>query len=417
MSKPPSNLAMLRDALIVAVIAVLTVQGLRKWYGDRYLVPSGSMEPFLYGDPDHGDIVYVDKLLSVESVQRGDVVVVKNPMVAGHQLVKRVACDGDERGKSWLNIVNGDIHLGASRQHLLPEVKDPRVAMSHSVTWGEAGANAAARSVLDMHAVAKPGLPVSEVGPWLLAPCESSLANVRSAFRLRAHRARHKDVDDGVLPVGVIGSNQPVNATFVDLTGKRSGTGDSTSVVDCGIEMEFVTLPEVVLASIDSTDFTTTMVWNARGNTVSVWLNGSSVHDVANVLPGDWQGKLTFGRLDGRDFLMLDDSYTLPIVIPGKATSPLPRTWLHVGVVGATTASIGSFRVFRDIFYSRGNHQLNVGQPKWPVHVDPGEWFLLGDNCFNSRDSRSLGAQPKAGFLGVPTYVLGPWSRARRLRK
>lgn len=415
MCKPPSNLAMLRDALVVAVIAVLTVQGLRKWYGDRYLVPSDSMQPFLYGDPVDGDVVFVDKFVSSDSVGRGDPVVVQNPRRAGHQLVKRIACSGDEKGKSWFNIINGDIYLGDSRQHLRREVKSPSEAMPRSVTWGMAGGSAPARAVLNMRAVTQAGVAVSEVGPWQLPPCASSLANVRSALRIRAHKNRHKDLDDGVLPRGVIGTNQPVNATFVDLTGLRSETGDSTSVIDCGIEMEFGNRPEVVLGSIDSTDFTTTFVWNARGNTVSVWLNGTSVHDVANVLSGEWNGKLTFGRLDGRDFVMLDDTYTLPIVIPGKATSPLPRTWLHVGVVGKTTASIRSLRVFRDIFATRGNHQLNVGEPKWPVHVEPGHWFLLGDNCFNSTDSRGLGAQPTSGFLGIPTYVLGPWSRARRL--
>ena len=416
MFKPPSSLVMLRDALIVAAIAVLTVQGLRKWYGDRYLVPSDSMQPFLYGDPVVGDVVFVDKFVSKDAVRRGDSVVVRHPIRTAHQLVKRVACRGDEKGKSWINIINGDIYLGDSRQHLQREVKDPSEAMSRSVTWGLAGGSGPARAVLNMHAVTEPGLIVPEVGPWQLSPCAAKLANVRSAFRVRAHKARHRDLDDGVLPPGVIGTNQPVNATFVDLTGARSETGDSTSVVDCGIEMEFGDRPEIVLCSIDSTDFTTTFVWNARGNTVSVWLNGTSVHDVANVLSGKWQGKLTFGRLDGRDFVMLDEAYTLPLVIPGKATSPLPRTWLHVGVVGETAASIRSLRVFRDIFATRGNHQLNVGEPKWPVHVAPGHWFLLGDNCFNSTDSRGFGAQPTAGFLGIPTYVLGPPARARRLR-
>ncbi|MFT6079041.1 MAG: hypothetical protein ACJAQZ_001087 [Planctomycetota bacterium] len=415
MSKPPSNLAMIRDALIVAVIAVLTVQGLRKWYGDRYLVPSGSMEPFLYGHPVDGDMVFVDKFVNADSVGRGDLVVVQRPMRAGHQLVKRIACSGDEKGKSWIDIINGDIYLGDSRQHLHREVKDPSDAMRRSVTWALAGGSGPARASLDMRAVTQPGLVVPEVGPWLLPPCATKLANVRSAFRIRAHQARHRDLDDGVLPTGMIGTNQPVNATFVDLMGVRSETGDSTSVVDCGVEMEFVNRPEVVLCSIDSTDFTTTFVWNARGNTLSVWLNGTSVQDVGNVLSGPWQGKLTFGRLDGRDFVMLDDTYTLPLVIPGTATSPLPRTWLHVGVVGETTASIRSLRVFHDIFATRGNHQLNVGAPKWPVHVEPGHWFLLGDNCFNSTDSRRLGAQPTYGLIGVPTYVLGPWLRARRL--
>jgi len=416
MSKPPSSLVMLRDALIVAAVAVLSVQGLRRWCGDRYLVPSDSMQPFLYGDPVVGDVVFVDKFVSKDEVRRGDVVVVRHPTRVDHQLVKRIACSGDEKGKSWIDIINGDIYLGDSPQHLQREVKIPVEAMSRSVTWGLAGGSVAARSVLNMRAVTKPGLAVADVGPWQLSPCAENLANVRSAFRVRAHKARHRNLDDGVLPVGVIGTNQPVNATFLDLNGVRSQTGDSTAVVDCGMEMEFGDHPDVVLCSIDSTDFTTTFVWNVSGNTVSVWLNGKSVTDQANVLSRKWQGKLTFGRLDGRDFVMLDDSYTLPLSSPGKATSPMPRTWLHVGVVGDAVATIRTLRVFRDVFATRGNHQLNVGEPKWPVHVEPGHWFLLGDNCFNSTDSRGFGAQPSSGFLGVPTYVLGPLSRMRRLR-
>ena len=62
---------LLRDALIVAAVAVLTVQGLRRWYGDRYLVPSDSMQPVLYGDPIDGDVVFVYKLADASSCGPG----------------------------------------------------------------------------------------------------------------------------------------------------------------------------------------------------------------------------------------------------------------------------------------------------------------------------------------------------------
>ena len=47
MLKSSPVLMLLCDALVVALVAVLTVQGLRRWYGDRYLVPSDSMRPVL----------------------------------------------------------------------------------------------------------------------------------------------------------------------------------------------------------------------------------------------------------------------------------------------------------------------------------------------------------------------------------
>jgi signal peptidase I len=51
---------MLRDALVVAAVAVVAVQALRRFGGDRYVVPSDSMQPVLNGDSLHGDVVFVD---------------------------------------------------------------------------------------------------------------------------------------------------------------------------------------------------------------------------------------------------------------------------------------------------------------------------------------------------------------------
>ncbi|HIE71784.1 MAG TPA: hypothetical protein EYP98_17285 [Planctomycetes bacterium] len=92
----------------------------------------------------------------------------------------------------------------------------------------------------------------------------------------------------------------------------------------------------------------------------------------------------------------------------------MPRTWLHVGVIGAAPASLSSVRVFRDV-YSTRLEELSVGESRWPIRIEPGHWFLLGDNSFDSRDSRHIGAVATSAFLGVPTRVIGPWSRARVL--
>jgi len=407
MSKPASTVTLLRDALVVAAVAVLTVQGLRRWYGDRYLVPSDSMQPVLFGDPVEGDVVFVDKLASAADQKRGDLVVVENTLRPGNQLVKRIAASGDEKGKTCIDIRKGDIWLGDSPQQMHREVKEPKAAMSRSVTWAVAGGGREEIDGLDMRAV-------TGNGPWLLPPVESTLANVRPTMKRRAHMARHADTDDGVLPPGVIGTSKAVDATFLDVLGNRSVTGDRMSVTDCGMEIEFVAKPPILLASIDSTDFATTFVWNYAKNRLSVWLDGRSIHDERDVLPGDWQGKLTFGRLDGRDFVMLDDAFVLPLPIAGKALSPLPRTWLHLGVIGDSAASMSSVRVFRDVFSTR-LEELSVGASRWPIRLEPGQWFLLGDNSFDSRDSRHIGAVATSAFLGVPTRVIGPWSRSRVL--
>jgi hypothetical protein len=407
MPTPNPTLSMLRDALVVAVIAVLTVQGLRRFYGDRYLVPSDSMQPVLYGDPVDGDVVFVDKCADRLARRRGDLVVVENPYRTGHQLVKRIAASGDEEGKTCINIINGDIWLGDSPQHMQIEQKEPRDAMKRSVTWAEAEGAARSTATLDLRAA-------SGDGPWNLPPLSPSIARIRSTYTKRSHHARHMREEGGVLPVGVVGTSKPVDASFVDLTGERSESGGSVSVTDCGLELKFEEHPEVLLCSIDSSDFTTTFVWTNSSNSMSIWVNGKSILQKTGVLRAAWRGQITFGRLDGRDFVMLDDDFTLPIKTPLKATSPMPKTWLHVGVVGEVSASIASLRVFRDVFSYR-QPELSVGASGWPRRIDAGHWFLLGDNAFDSRDSRQIGAIPTSKFLGIPTHVIGPPSRARRL--
>ena len=130
-----------------------------------------------------------------------------------------------------------------------------------------------------------------------------------------------------------------------------------------------------------------------------------------------WGGEVAYGRLDGRDFVLLGDSHEYVLETPGARVLPRPRTWLHVGVVGDAPVEVSALRVFRDIYAYR-EPVTSVGQERpWPKFVRPGHWFLLGDNAFDSRDSRHFGDVPTARFLGVPAYVIGPWARARSLAR
>ncbi|MCK5943747.1 MAG: hypothetical protein KAI24_17315 [Planctomycetes bacterium] len=409
MSSQPSTLAMLRDAVVVAAVAVLTVQGLRRYYGDRYLVPSDSMQPVLFGDPEDGDVVFVDKLAAAAERRRGDLVVVENPSLPGHQLVKRIAARGDDE-LCWIDILKGDIWLGENAQQMRPEVKEPRPAMSRSVTWADAAGSADAREVLDLSSA-----EALDDGTWRLPPMARRLADVRAAFRVGAHQARHRDPADGVLPKDTIGTGRHVDASFLDVQGVRSFGGEDVPVADCGIELSLVEQPQLLLLSIDSSDFATTFVWNTARNVLQVWVDCRRVATESDVLAQPWNGRVTFGRLDGRDFVLLGDDHDYVIETPGTPILPRPRTWLHVGVVGERPAKIAGLRVFRDV-YSYREPVTSVGPDKaWPKFVRPGHWFLLGDNAFDSRDSRQIGDVPLDHFLGTPTCVIGPWGRARML--
>ena len=153
MTARPTALATTRDALLVAAVAVLTVQALRRFCGDRYVVPSGSMQPLLYGDPERGDVVYVDKLADAGSCARGDLVVVENPSSPDHQLVKRIAASGDDAA-CWIDILRGDIWLGENPQQLRRDVKEPRAAMAQSVTWATTAGGPDASAKLDLRVAA-----------------------------------------------------------------------------------------------------------------------------------------------------------------------------------------------------------------------------------------------------------------------
>ncbi len=399
-----------RDALVVAAVAVLTVQALRRWCGDRYVVPSGSMQPLLYGDPDRGDVVFVDKLTSASARARGDLVVVENPSSPGHQLVKRIVASGDDP-ECWVDILRGDVWLGENRQQLRREVKEPRAAMAQSVTWASSAAGRAA-SPLDLRAA-----PAGAAQTRSLPPMARALGDARAALSAAARIARHRELDDGVLPVGVIGTASPVDACYVDVEGRRSVGGEDVFVADCGAQLSLGDPPEALLMSLETGDFAVTFVWEVARGALQVWMDGQAVVEERQVAVDAWTGEVAFGRLDGRDFVLLGLEEEVVLETPGEARTSRPKTWLHVGVVGDRAVEVRGVRVFRDIYYYREPVQ-SVGPDKvWPKFVRPGHWFLLGDNGFDSRDSRQIGDVPTSSFMGVPARVIGPWGRARALER
>lgn len=403
--------SLLRDAVVVAGVAVLTVQALRRYCGDRYLVPSDSMQPVLYGDPVAGDVVLVDKLTSAADRRRGDLVVVENPKLEGHQLVKRIAASGDEP-LCWIDIIKGDVWLGENAQQMRREVKEPREGLARSVTWAVAGTSGPSDALLDFgDASSTPG------GGRSLPPMASGLTGARAKFREERHRARHRPGAARVLPRGTVGTSRPVDASFLDLCGARSLGGEDVPVTDCGMELAVDGAFEALLLTIDSTDFATTFVWRPAQDRLTVWVDGREVADERAVLGRAWGGEVAYGRLDGRDFVLLGEGHEYVLETPGARVLPRPRTWLHVGVVGDAPVEVGALRVFRDIYAYR-EPVTSVGQERpWPKFVRPGHWFLLGDNAFDSRDSRHFGDVPTASLLGVPAYVIGPWARARSLAR
>ncbi|HEX6811493.1 MAG TPA: S26 family signal peptidase [Planctomycetota bacterium] len=396
-----------RDALAVAAIAVLTVQALRRWCGDRYLVDSGSMQPVLYGDPKVGDVVFVDKLASAASRRRHDLVVVEHPDKPGQQLVKRIAACGDDKDACWIDIKKGDIWLGPSAQLLERESKDPLAARSMRVRWASWPAGKDSR-LLDLRAA------VVEAGVLRLPPVAASAIDARVIFGEKARGKRRLDPHRAV-PGGFLGNDKPVDATYIDALGERGVVGEDVGVTDCGMDLELLDPSVELLCSIDTNAEVLTFHWQPATGRLELWRNGETV-DSAQLPPAPGGAhRIEYGLLDDRAFFVVDGRADAMHVVGRRldwlpGLEPRTRCYVYLGAIGNRPLGIESLHVFHDTFAWHGDSLAG-----WPRSVEPGKWFLLGDSPFDSRDSRHFGAVSSASFLGRPRLVLGPWPRCRWL--
>jgi len=80
-----------------------------------------------------------------------------------------------------------------------------------------------------------------------------------------------------------------------------------------------------------------------------------------------------------------------------------PRNPLRIGARG-TSARLWGLKVFRDIYYTRGQGRNGVDRP---IQLGPDQYFVLGDNSPVSNDGRSWaeGAVPESQLIGKPLVV------------
>lgn len=405
---------LLHDALWTAAVALVVFQGLRRWCGDRYRVPSDSMEPVLHGDPEHGDVVFVDKLAHAAACARGDLVVVWHPEEPRQPLVKRIAASGDDRQACWIDLRDGDVWLGPDKQHLVREVKEPLDA-GRRVTWAAWPARGGVER-LDLLAAPAGG------GVLELPPLDMTPDDLRSVFVAEARRNRRFGRDERALPRGFVGTARAVDATFLERTGAKSHAGDDVEVHDCGMRIELQRCPDQLVAVLDSRFEALTMLWTPASGELLLWRDGDDV-TAASLPVVAAPRSIEFGRLDNRLFFAVDGRADVLFVMPRPAAWDAgergiggPRCHVYVGARGVNAAAITALQVFHDPFVFRERIAGMPGEAgSWPRFVPPGTWFLLGDNAFDSRDSRHFDAVSRAAFLGRPLAVVGPWPATRWL--
>lgn len=380
------------------LVAMLVFQTLRAFWLERYVVASGSMEPTLNGDPISGDRVLVDKSAAWWwSPARGDLVVMQNPEDPQSHLVKRAVAFGGER----VRLMRGDVFLWE------PELgdwnrweKDPLRFRDMRMTYFEF-----------------PG--GGEV------PVEGFLQGLEGA-RLQAAGADLAALGEllgatGSRLPGHLGIAHAVDTRFLDARGTLRG--NALLCEDIGMEIDVA-----IEAGLEGLQ----LVFEYRGE--RFWWRYRSDGEVQFQSPGSSQGepvaappllpgelvKIEFGYLDGRFFLIVGDrllglwKVALPVFGDGLPRPPgsgsPPHNSLYVGAAGASVG-VPRVRVFHDVYYQA----LDRAFQRREVDVAPGEIWLLGDNTFDSRDSRSMGGYPRSDIVGRPVMILGPLPRFRVL--
>ena len=94
----------------------------------------------------------------------------------------------------------------------------------------------------------------------------------------------------------------------------------------------------------------------------------------------------------------------------GEASTPPglgsePHNLLHVGAVGGSV-TLARLAVFHDVYYQALPRPFREA-----ADIPVGELWLLGDNTFDSNDSRSKGSFLRSDVVGRPVMILGPVGR------
>ena len=410
-------LRIVREVVPVVVVAVLVCHLIRTHLLEWYIVPSTSMAPTLHGDPDDGDLVLVDKTAYwFEEPERHEMVVLRNDEdpPRGH-LVKRFIARGSD-DENVVRINEGDVFLGPNRQQLKRLVKHPLAAdeLRHThFVFPEIGRQRVAQyfrksSSWSVESRADGGKHV------VLGAAAPTFTEAAAALRDAGRGARRPG------PPRHLSTRRPVDTTFLNDAGKRMG-GSESWYPDIGMEFDVDVAGGCVGLQLVFEYRGSSFVFHYARDGAVRWLASDSSKEIARRGAPLQQGQtasISFGYLDGRFFLIADGALLFHeelALAKDPAAAPAgrgPDNLLHLGAIGGEVR-LRRVRVFHDVYYKALRSPF--GSLPTPSMIEPDNLYLLGDNTFESRDSRSGRSFPRSDLVGRPLAVIGPLSRMRWL--
>jgi len=359
--KPPGE--WLRENLEAVFVAFILALLIRHFCVEAFKIPTGSMQPTLYGDTSGGDRVLVFKPTYLGSgPERWDIIVFRFPHNIGVNYIKRcIGLPGET-----LRIAHGDIYVNGEI------ATKPRKLQEHLwrnwPVWPRPG---------------QPAAPIEAV--WVPHPAEA-FSREGDAVIARA------DGEAALLyprPITLraTAGNFPKSPAF--------GAGEAdTPLIDVRLSFRarIASAGTVVFAELQGSEhvFRAEIPANGPPRLLHAIADPGSVggegiafteigRGVSPALAEGREGRIQLYFLDGRIHLDVDGEPILervfPVTEPRRTSHPV-----RLGVRGGE-AAFSSVRIERDLAH------LTQG-PSSEVSIPEGHYFALGDNTASSADSR-----------------------------